>query len=83
MNRPLKIHFPLLGFNLSGGVRVIIRLANGLVKLGHEVRITVPASRSLPPFPLDPRVQLAALGKPAGTRIGAMVRLGLESAGWG
>lgn len=79
----MKIHFPLLGFNLSGGVRVIIRLANGLVKLGHEVRISVPTSRSLPPYPLDAQVELAALGGPNGSRASAFGHLCLDSARWG
>jgi len=54
----MNVHFPLLGFNLSGGVRVICELANGLSKRGHKVRITVPSFRSDPPFPLDPDVEV-------------------------
>ncbi|MCG3198138.1 MAG: D-inositol-3-phosphate glycosyltransferase [bacterium] len=79
----MRIHIPMLGFNLSGGVRLMIRLANGLVKFGHEVRITVPAFRAIPPFPLDPSVELMALGGKTLTRLGYYRRLIREAAGWG
>jgi glycosyltransferase involved in cell wall biosynthesis len=82
-NTGVKVHFPLLGFNLSGGVRVIIRLANGLVKLGHDVRITVPAYRAEPPFPLDPSVDLAALGSLRSSRLAYRRLLIREAACWG
>jgi glycosyltransferase involved in cell wall biosynthesis len=79
----MKIHFPTLGFNLSGGVRVIIRLASGLVKFGHEVRITVPAYRARPPFPLDPGVEVCVLGQAETSRLSYYRDLVREAAKWG
>jgi len=79
----MKIHFPLMGFNLSGGVRVIINLANGLVNLGHEVRITVPAFRAEPPFPVDERVEVVVLGKETDSRVRYAALLVKLAARWG
>jgi glycosyltransferase involved in cell wall biosynthesis len=56
--KPRKITFPLEGFNLSGGIRIIIQVANALAKKGHRVRIIVPDYAAIPPFRLDDSVQL-------------------------
>lgn len=79
----MKIHFPLLGFNLSGGIRVIVTLANGLAERGHEVRITVPAFRADPPIPLHPDVVKSIVGTESGTRIGYFRALVKAAAAWG
>ena len=80
----MKIHFPLTGFNLSGGIRVILRIANGLVDRGHQVRITVPAYRSSPPFAVDPRVEVQVLGDSCTTtRLAYSGLLIGEAATWG
>lgn len=79
----MKIHFPLLGFNLSGGVRLIIRLANGMVKFGHQVRLTVPAYRARSFFEVDPGVEIVQLGTPKTTRLGYYHLLWEEAAQWG
>jgi glycosyltransferase involved in cell wall biosynthesis len=79
----MKIHFPLLGFNLSGGVRLIIRLANGMVKFGHQVRFTVPAYRARSFFDVDPGVEIVQLGTPKTSRLGYYRLLLDEAARWG
>lgn len=79
----MKIHFPLLGFNLSGGVRLIIRLANGMAKFGHQVRFTVPAYRAKPFFSVDPGVEIIQLGSPKTSRLGYYRLLLDEAARWG
>jgi len=53
-----RITFPLEGFNVSGGVRVIIQVANGLAERGHRVRIVVPDYAARPPFRLHESVEL-------------------------
>jgi glycosyltransferase involved in cell wall biosynthesis len=79
----MKVHFPLLGFNLSGGIRVIIALANGLVRLGHEVRITVPAFRAEPPFPVNGGVEMVVLGSKTASRFRYVASLADVAAKWG
>jgi glycosyltransferase involved in cell wall biosynthesis len=56
--KPRKITFPLEGFNLGGGIRIVIQVANALAKKGHRVRIIVPDYAAIPPFKLDDSVQL-------------------------
>lgn len=53
-----RITFPLEGFNLSGGVRIILQVANGLASHGHRVRIIVPDYAADPPFRLHGSVEL-------------------------
>jgi glycosyltransferase involved in cell wall biosynthesis len=79
----MKVHFPLMGFSLSGGMRAIIEVANGLARRGYEVRITVPAYRANPPFPIDPRVDLRVLGKLSDSRGKYTLSLSSEAAKWG
>jgi glycosyltransferase involved in cell wall biosynthesis len=52
------IVFPLEGFTVSGGIRVITQIVNGLAQVGHRVRIIVPDYQSTPPFPLHEAVTL-------------------------
>jgi glycosyltransferase involved in cell wall biosynthesis len=56
--KPRRITFPLEGFNLAGGIRIVIQVANALAKKGHRVRIIVPDYAAIPPFRLDDSVQL-------------------------
>jgi glycosyltransferase involved in cell wall biosynthesis len=53
-----RILFPLEGFNLSGGIRIVIQVANGLAEAGHEVTIIVPDYAATPPFNLHERIRL-------------------------
>lgn len=77
----MRIHFPLLGFNLSGGIRVVVRIANGLVQAGHDVRITVPSFRSSVPFPLRPEVELVRV--PGSSTFAYLGWLSRHAASWG
>ncbi|MCA9439562.1 MAG: glycosyltransferase family 4 protein [Candidatus Omnitrophica bacterium] len=79
----MKIHFPLTGFNLSGGVRVITMIANGLAERDYEVRITVPRYRDQSPFTLDNRVEVRTLGEKDSSRFSYSLQLAREAAQWG
>ena len=41
--------FPLAGFNLSGGVKSLVGVANALADRGHAVRFLVPDYAATPP----------------------------------
>ena len=56
--KPKRICFPLEGFTISGGVRVITQIANRMAARGHAVRLLVPDYQAAPPFPLDSRVEI-------------------------
>ena len=45
-----RVRFPLEGFNVSGGIRVITQIANGLAARGHEVTLVVPDYQADTPF---------------------------------
>jgi glycosyltransferase involved in cell wall biosynthesis len=54
----MDIVFPMMGFSVSGGVRVLIEHANGLARRGHRVLVLVARPSGDPSFPLDERVEL-------------------------
>lgn len=60
----MKITFPLEGFNVSGGLRIITNIANGLSRKGHSVRIIVPDYAANSHFVLDKAVELAIVPTP-------------------
>jgi len=60
-HRSLRIAIPLAGFNLSGGVKSLIGVANALAERGHRVRLLVPDHAASPPAPLRPGVTLRVL----------------------
>ncbi|MBA2449033.1 MAG: glycosyltransferase family 4 protein [Chloroflexi bacterium] len=60
-DRALRITIPLAGFNLSGGVKSLIGVANALAARHHIVRFLVPDFAANPPAPLHPGVQVRAL----------------------
>jgi len=47
-----------MGFNVSGGIRIIINIANGLAKKGHSVSIIVPDYASISPFELESSIEI-------------------------
>ena len=49
----MHIVFPMMGLSKSGGIRVIVQLANGLVKREHSVTILLSSSTNKASFPLD------------------------------
>ena len=57
----LRVAIPLAGFNLSGGVKSLVGVANALAARGHAVRFIVPDYAATPPAPLAPGVRLRVL----------------------
>jgi glycosyltransferase involved in cell wall biosynthesis len=54
----MHIVFPMMGLSKSGGIRVIVQIANGLVKRGHKVTILLSRPIKKPSFPLDNLVHI-------------------------
>ncbi len=57
----MKVVVPVFGFNVSGGVRLLAGMANGLVARGHEVTFAVASRDCNSPFPLEPQVKVRKL----------------------
>ena len=57
----LRIRFPLDGFTVSGGIRVITQIASGLAARGHEVTLIAPDYQSETSFALHPAVKILAV----------------------
>lgn len=62
---------PLIGFNPSGGVRMVIHVANEVALRGHHVAFVVPAHAATPPIDLYPRIQVLTRGHRRG--VGARI----------
>jgi glycosyltransferase involved in cell wall biosynthesis len=56
------VAIPLAGFNLSGGVKSLVGVANAMAARGHTVRFLVPDFAATPPAALHPGVRLRVLG---------------------
>jgi glycosyltransferase involved in cell wall biosynthesis len=56
-----RITFPLEGFILSGGIRIVLQLANSLALNGYSVRIVVPDYAASPPFKLLDCIELVVV----------------------
>jgi glycosyltransferase involved in cell wall biosynthesis len=56
--RQIRVAIPLAGFNLSGGVKSLVAVANALAERGHAVRFIVPDFAPTPPTVLNPNVQV-------------------------
>lgn len=52
----MNILIPILGFEPSGGVRVLTELANSWAKMGHRCAFLVPAGSVEPYFPVDAEI---------------------------
>ena len=52
----MKILIPILGFDRAGGNRVLSKLADELIFLGHEVYFLCPNKSDLPYFPSSARI---------------------------
>jgi glycosyltransferase involved in cell wall biosynthesis len=59
--RPIRLAIPLAGFNLSGGVKSLVGVANAMAARGHAVRVLVPDYAATPPATLQPGVTLRVL----------------------
>jgi len=57
----IRVAVPLAGFNLSGGVKSLVGVANALAARGHAVRFLVPDFAATPPAPLHPGVGVRVL----------------------
>lgn len=62
------VAFPLLSFNPSGGVRMVIHVANTLAARGRSVVVSVPADAASPPIPLRDGVTLRVRRSTGGLR---------------
>lgn len=56
-----KLRIPLVGFDGSGGTRVITQVANCLVEAGWQVEIVVPTYKKNLPFVLDAQVNVVVV----------------------
>ena len=54
----MHIVFPVMKLSKSGGVRVIVQIANGLVKRGHTVTMLLTRFTKEPSFPIDKKVHI-------------------------
>lgn len=68
----MRIAFPLISVERSGGVRVIVEIANQLAAYGHACRLVLPADKECP-FPI--RTDVAVLRSPRFGR-GGMLAVG-------
>jgi glycosyltransferase involved in cell wall biosynthesis len=59
--RPVKVAIPLAGFNLSGGVKSLVAVANALAERGHAARFIAPDFARTPPTPLHPNVRVRVI----------------------
>lgn len=66
MGKPVKVSIPLASFHLSGGVKVLVLLANGMADQGWGTTFLVPDYASVSPFALDPRIRVRVV--PTGPR---------------
>ena len=62
--RRYDVAIPLIGFNPSGGVRMIIHIANAVAARGLSAAISVPSHAASPPIPLCDDVALIASSLP-------------------
>src|SRR3954453_3200272 len=59
--RQIRVAIPLAGFNLSGGVKSLVGVANAMAVRGHAVRFLVPDYAATPPAALHPGVRARVL----------------------
>src|SRR5262245_5430752 len=64
----LDLVIPLIDFNPSGGVRMVIHVANEVAARGHRVVFTAPAHAATPPIDLHPKIQVVTRSDARGLR---------------
>jgi hypothetical protein len=64
----IDLAIPLIGFNPSGGIRMVIHVANQVAARGHHVAFTAPAHAATPPIELHPKIQVFTRGPARGLR---------------
>jgi glycosyltransferase involved in cell wall biosynthesis len=62
----IDLAIPLVGFNRSGGVRMVIHVANAVAARRHRVAFVVPAHASVPPIDLHTHVEIIVRGHARG-----------------
>ena len=62
--RALRVTVPLAGFNLSGGVKVLVTIANAMAARGWAVELLAPDFADRSPFALAPGVRVRTLATP-------------------
>ena len=55
---PMKINYTLYGIALTGGVRTLLTLANGLAKKGHEVSFNILERRVKIDLPINKKINI-------------------------
>jgi glycosyltransferase involved in cell wall biosynthesis len=78
--RRFEVAIPLSGFNPSGGVRILIHLANALAARDVTVAVSVPERAASPPIPLHPGVTLLVRRSGGGFRARLAFLTGLSRA---
>ncbi len=61
MKTDSRVTIPLGSFHLSGGIKVLVLIANGMAREGRQVRFIAPDYAAVSPFPLDPRIHVLVL----------------------
>jgi glycosyltransferase involved in cell wall biosynthesis len=70
----MKINYTMFGTGLSGGVRVLFEIANGLVDRGHQVTFTILGNKNdCSWFPLKAEVKCVPISSP-----GKLINYGLR-----
>jgi glycosyltransferase involved in cell wall biosynthesis len=64
----MKVVIPLFGFNVSGGIRLLVGLGNGLAGRGHDVCFAVASDALESPFPVDASVKVVRIRTPMPVR---------------
>jgi glycosyltransferase involved in cell wall biosynthesis len=64
----IDLAIPLIGFNPSGGIRMVIHVANEMAARGHHVAFTAPEHAATPPIDLHPKIQVFTRGHARGLR---------------
>jgi glycosyltransferase involved in cell wall biosynthesis len=74
VDSPRDILFPLVTMNPSGGVRMVLHVANALAARGRRTTVGVPAGSAAPPIPLDPRVEVSTRPRGRGAYVVSLPR---------
>ena len=56
--KPMKINYTLYGIGLTGGVRTLLTLANGLAERGHEVSFNILERRVEIDLPINKKINI-------------------------
>jgi|TARA_B100001964_G_C14139747_1_gene556852 glycosyltransferase involved in cell wall biosynthesis len=74
----MKVYFPLLGFNRSGGVSIIVSIANYLSETGYYVSVGVPDYNSEIFYKLRKNVNVKVVPTVGGKFLGKLIYFGKQ-----